>query len=290
MKIYDCITFSNERILYNLRLNILDKFVDKFIVIEANYTHSGNPKKINFNVNHYPKFKKKIIHVVLTKKSDELKFPNKDFQRWNSHKRMEFQRNKITDALTEAKPEDIIMYSDSDEIPNLDNINFNKLKEKIIIFKQKMFYYKFNLILKNFSWYGTRAFRKKNLTTIQWMRHVKPKKYGWWRIDVLWKKDKYINMKIIENGGWHFTQLKSSKDLYYKFLNDEHHDEFKLNKITYSKVKDMIKNKYTIYSHFVDKRDWKSRWNNRIKLTKVLKKEMPIFLLKNIEKYKKWVA
>ena len=85
----------------------------------------------------YPKFKKKITHVVLTKKSDELKFPNKDFQRWNSHKRMEFQRNKIAEALTEAKPEDIIMYSDSDEIPNLDNINFNKLKEKIIIFEQR---------------------------------------------------------------------------------------------------------------------------------------------------------
>ena len=74
---------------------------------------------------------------------------------------MEFQRNNITDALTEAKPEDIIMYSDSDEIPNLDNINFNKLKEKIIIFKQKMFYYKFNLILKDLPWYGTRAFKKK---------------------------------------------------------------------------------------------------------------------------------
>lgn len=45
MKIYDCITFSNEKLLYNLRLNILDKFVDKFIVIEANYTHAGNKKK-----------------------------------------------------------------------------------------------------------------------------------------------------------------------------------------------------------------------------------------------------
>jgi len=290
MKIYDCITFSNERLLYNLRLNILDKFVDKFIVIEANYTHSGNLKKINFNINHYPKFKKKIIHIVLTQKTDELKFPNKDFTRWNSHKRMEFQRNNITKALTEAKPEDIIMYSDSDEIPNLHNVDFNKLNEKIIIFKQKMFYYKFNLILKNFSWYGTRAFRKKNLTTIQWMRHVKPKKYGWWRIDVLWKKDKYINMKIIENGGWHFTQLKSPKDLYYKFLNDEHHDEFELNKITYSKVKDMIKNKYTIYSHFVDKRDWKSRWNNKIRLIKAPNNVMPAFLLENIKKYKKWLV
>ena len=53
MKIYDCITFSNERLLYNLRLNILDKFVDKFIVIEANYTHSGNPKKIHDKFSNY---------------------------------------------------------------------------------------------------------------------------------------------------------------------------------------------------------------------------------------------
>jgi beta-1,4-mannosyl-glycoprotein beta-1,4-N-acetylglucosaminyltransferase len=97
-------------------------------------------------------------------------------------------------------------------------------------------------------------------------------------------------MTIVENGGWHFTQLKSPKDLYYKFLNDEHHDEFELSKITFSKVKDMIKNGYTIYSHFIDKRNWKDRWNNRIKLTKVSNKEMPIFLLKNLNKYKKWLA
>jgi len=290
MKIYDCITFSNEKVLYNLRLNILDKFVDKFIVIEANYTHSGNKKKINFNVNHYPKFKDKIQHIILTEKPKGLRFPNEDFKRLNSHKRMQFQRNEISKALSDAGPEDIIMYSDSDEIPNLEKINLRKLNEKIIIFKQKMFYYKFNLILKNFSWYGTRAFRKKNLKSIQWMRHVKAKKYGWWRIDVLWKKDKYINMRIIENGGWHFTQLKSPRDLYYKFLNDEHHDEFELNKITYSKVKDMIKKRYTIYSHFVDKRDWKSRWNNKIKLTKVSNKILPIFLLKNIKKYKNWLV
>ena len=161
MKIYDCITFSNERMLYNLRLNILDKFVDKFIVIEANYTHSGNKKKINFDINHYPKFKKKITHIIIKKKPEELKFPNENFKRWNSHKRMEFQRNKIAEALFDAEPNDIIMYSDSDEIPNLNNIDFNALNKKIVIFKQKMFYYKFNLILKDLPWYGTRAFKKK---------------------------------------------------------------------------------------------------------------------------------
>jgi len=290
MKIYDCITFSNEKLLYNLRLNILDKFVDKFIVIEANYTHAGNKKKKNFNINHYPKFKKKITHIMLDEESPELKFPNKDFKRWNSYKRMEFQRNKIAEALKDAGPEDIIMYSDSDEIPNLEKINFNDFTEKIIIFRQKVFYYKFNLVLRNFNWFGTRAFKKKNLTTIQWLRHVKPKKYNWWRIDLLWKKDKYRSLKIIEKGGWHFTQLKSPKDLYFKFLNDEHHDEFELNKITLSKVKDMIKKRYTIYSHFVDKRNWKDRWNNKIKLSKVSNKELPIFLQENDNIYKKWLV
>ena len=85
MKVYDCITFSNERLIYNLRLNILDKFVDKFIVIEANYTHSGNKKKINFNINHYPKFKERITHIILKKESPELKFTNKNFKRWNRY-------------------------------------------------------------------------------------------------------------------------------------------------------------------------------------------------------------
>ena len=65
MKIYDCTTFYNEEMMYDLRLNILDKFVDKFIVTEATYSHSGNKKKLNFNINNYPKFKDKINYIVI---------------------------------------------------------------------------------------------------------------------------------------------------------------------------------------------------------------------------------
>ena len=57
MKIYDCITYFNEKTLFELRLNILDKFIHRFVVVEANYTHSGNPKKLNFHIKDYPKFK-----------------------------------------------------------------------------------------------------------------------------------------------------------------------------------------------------------------------------------------
>jgi beta-1,4-mannosyl-glycoprotein beta-1,4-N-acetylglucosaminyltransferase len=293
MKVIDCVTYFDEPMLFEARTNILDKYVDVFLVIEARHTHSGKDKKLNFNINNYPGIKNKIIYLVIDDEPLDLivgKILSSSQKRINSLKRINQSYNKALDYLKICSPDDIFILSDIDEIPNLEKLNIKKIDSKIILFKQKMFYYKFNLILKNFSWYGTRAFRKKNLTSIQWMRHVKAKKYGWWRIDVLWKKDKYINMRIIENGGLHFTQLKSPRDIYYKFLNDEHHDEFELNKITYSKVKDMIKKRYTIYSHFVDKRDWKNRWNNKIKLTKVSNKILPIFLLKNIKKYKNWLV
>ena len=46
MKIFDCTTYFNEPLLFELRLNILDKHIDKFIVCEAIYTHSGKKKKL----------------------------------------------------------------------------------------------------------------------------------------------------------------------------------------------------------------------------------------------------
>ena len=68
MKIYDCFTYFDEKMLLNFRLNYLNNYVDKFVISEANYTHSGKPKKLNFNINDYPKFKDKIIYIpVITK-------------------------------------------------------------------------------------------------------------------------------------------------------------------------------------------------------------------------------
>ena len=67
MKIFDCTLFTDEKVMFDARLNILDKYVDKFIVSEANYTHSGSPKKFNFNINDYLKFKDKIIYIRIEK-------------------------------------------------------------------------------------------------------------------------------------------------------------------------------------------------------------------------------
>ena len=240
MKIYDCITYFDEKILFEIRLNCLDKYVDKFIVVESAYAHSGKKKKINFNINDYPLFKKKIHYIVIKDKPKTIKIPENKFKRLNSIARIDFQRQAIKKYLDEinSHSDDVVIYSDSDEIPNLRNIDLRNFKEKIIIFKQNLYYYKFNLELKTVSWFGSRACKFKNLKNISWLRNIKPKKYSWYRFDTLFKKNKEINIKIIKNGGWHFSQLMNPKQIQYKFLNDEHHDEYELNKVKYKKIED----------------------------------------------------
>ena len=60
MKIYDCFQFFDEDFILDLRLNILDEFVDFFVIVESTSDHQGNPKKLNFNLNKFTKFQKKI--------------------------------------------------------------------------------------------------------------------------------------------------------------------------------------------------------------------------------------
>ena len=290
MKIYDCITYFNEKTLFELRLNILDKFIYRFVVVEANYTHSGNPKKLNFNINDYPKFKDKIIYVPLIKSPKNLKRPLKNFKRFNSIQRIAYQRNEILKFIKDAENNDIIMYSDSDEIPNLNNLDFNKIKEKFIIFKQKLFYYKLNLELKSVAWYGSRACKKKNLIDINHLRNLKPKKYPWWRLDTLIKPNKERSVKIIKNGGWHFSQIMNPKQIQIKFLNDEHHDEYELNKLKYKKIKDMIKKKYIIYDHHADQKNLKKKWSNKIFLNSINTNQLPFYVKKNLKKYRSLIS
>ena len=277
MKIFDCTTYFNEPLLFELRLNILNEYVDKFIVCEATYTHSGQKKKINFNKDNFPNFKEKIIHIVVDKDPENLfeinesnKFNNSLF-RLNAAKRIEKQRNEITSFFDKSNNDDWIIYSDSDEIPDLSKINLKNVKKKIVLFKQKVFHYRFNLVLDSYDWFGSKACRLKDLGSISVLRNLKTKKYPWWRLDTLFKQDKHISVKIIDEGGWHFTELKNAKDIFTKHQNDEHHDEFDLTGISESDIEDMIKNKYIPYDHSADKRDLKKKWNrtNRVYLSKI---------------------
>ena len=298
MKIFDCTTYFEEPLLFDLRLNILNEYVDEFIVCEATYTHSGQKKKINFNVNNYPNFKNKITHIIIDEqpkdlfKINESNKINNSLFRLNASKRIEKQRNKILSYFDKDNAEDWIMYSDSDEIPDLSKIDLKKEKTKIVLFKQKVFHYKFNLLLESHDWYGSKTCKFKDLESITNLRNIKTKKYDWWRMDTVFKKDKFINLKIVNEGGWHFTELKEPKEIYIKHKNDEHHDEFDLTGINEKDIDDMIKHKYIPYDHSADKTDLNKKWNkdNRIYLNKINDNKLPKYLIENKNKYLKWFA
>ena len=169
-------------------------------------------------------------------------------------------------------------------------MNLEKCNNKIVIFNQKLFYYKFNLCLADNNWFGSKACRIKDLISITHLRNVKTKKYSWWRLDTLFKKEKFIDLLIVHNGGWHFTEVKSPEEIYKKHINDEHHDEFELTGINLDDVKNMIKNRYIHYNHKADKKDLNKRWGKdvKVKLTKVNEESLPEYLIKNRKKYLEW--
>ena len=197
------------------------------------------------------------------------------------------QRNFIINGLKNANSEDIILISDVDEIPNLENIIFDKKKKKIIFFNQDMLYYKFNLKLPNLTWTGTRGCKKKYLKSPQWIRNIKDRKYPFYRLDAFFSEKKFISCEIIKNGGWHFTNLKSPKELYEKLNNFGHHDEFELSNITVEELKEKMNKKEVFYNHMLDKTN-KSKWDDDYKLKKIDHKFLPEFLVLNYKNYKDW--
>ena len=146
MKIYDCFMFFDEEMLLDLRLNIMDKYVDKFVITEATYMHNGKSKKLVFDINKFSRFKDKIIYIVVDKQPEDLitVYDKDDLnvketkKTLNAKKREIFQINKTQEGLKNTNPEDIIIVSDVDEIPDLEQINLRTINKKLIFFKQKI--------------------------------------------------------------------------------------------------------------------------------------------------------
>ena len=279
--------------MLEVRFNILSKYVDKFVVTEAKYSHSGERKKLNFNINKFSEFKNKIIYLVIENEPENIIYENnknlienKTEMRMNSIKRIAHQRDKLMECLNEADADDYIFYSDNDEIPNFKDLNLTEKGDSIIIFKQKLFYYKFNLFCDRVDWYGTKGCKKKNLLSFSWLREVKAKKYPFFRLDTFFSKNKYTNIKIIEDGGWHFSQLKSPKDIEIKLLNQEHHDEYRLAKDKLPSVEDLIKRKTIVYDHKAKSSEYK--YSKEFKLKTLSIESMPLFLKENVDKYNEW--
>ena len=290
MRIFDCTTYYDEELMMDIRFNTLNDQVEKFIVVESLFSHSGNKKKLNFDINNYSKFKDKIIYIVIENEPNNLKRGdklNQSEKRMNSLKRIEQSYDSMLDGIKDAGEDDLIILSDNDEIPNLTSDQFLNSKKNIIIFKQLLFYYKFNLNYENLTWFGSKACRKKKLKSMTWLRNLKNKPYSWWRLDVLFSNYKERDLEIINDGGWHFTNIKTPEKLYEKLKNFGHHDEFDESGIDLNFIKSKINNKEVFYDHFLDKKN-PNKWRSNYKLKKVSSSVLPEYLANNHQKYQNW--
>ena len=296
MNIYDCFMYFDEDLLLDLRLNTLNNHVSKFIITEATYTHNGSKKKLRFDINNFKKFKDKIKYIIVdTQPQNILSINSNDSLNEKSQKlilngyaRDNYQRNRLADGIKEASVDDIIIISDLDEIPNLVNVNFYQIKNKIIQFKQKMFYYKLNLYYPDLDWFGSKACKKKNLISPQWLRNIKSKKYSKFRIDLIFNKKKYSDIFYVMDGGWHFTCIRTPEELEYKLLNFAHHYEFEESGLKIEDLRKLILEKRVMYDHNADQKD-NNKWSGDNKLEKISNLELPEYINLNINKYKDWL-
>lgn len=134
--VFDCVPFFNELDILKLRMQILAPFVDCFVIEEASVTFSGEPKEMVFAKNRelFAEFADKIRYVAVE---------DSPMEGVTTHERDKYQKNQLIRALSDARPEDIIIFSDVDEIPDPDTLarilkDFDP--EKIYHFAQRMFY------------------------------------------------------------------------------------------------------------------------------------------------------
>jgi beta-1,4-mannosyl-glycoprotein beta-1,4-N-acetylglucosaminyltransferase len=293
MKIYDCFIYFDEDLLLDVRLNILDQYVDKFVIVESKFSHSGELRKPTFNINKFKKFEKKIEYILLDKNPSNLfEIEKNDKSRnekiiINGNLREFYQRNAILRGLKSAEENDLILVSDVDEIPFLENIDFNEVQNNLVFFNQIFCCYKFNLFSK-MRWCGSRMIKKKNLLSPQWLRDVKDRNYPFWRIDTLFSRKKYNNIKFVENGGWHFSYLKKPKGVVNKLKSIRHHIEYDLNPLGESKIQNLIENRKLIYNYKADQRN-SNKFENNETLNILKIKRLPKFIQKNISQYSDWL-
>ena len=266
MAIYDCFQYFNEDHIVDLRFNILDKHVDYFVISESTKTHQGKEKKLNFNIKNFLKYKSKIKYIVADYKK-KIDFDNHTGGESPVEKH---QRNQLIEGIKDASRDDLIILSDSDEIPDLTKLKEINKNKKYIAFSQKMFMYKLNLQnLNESNWIGSKITLKKNITTMQELRDLKFKNYPFWRLD---KK----NLQIIK-GGWHFSFLQKPEDIITKIKSFSHGEFNENNNIDKKKIERKILENEDIF-------------NRGFKLKKIdIDFEYIDFILNNKDKLTDWI-
>jgi beta-1,4-mannosyl-glycoprotein beta-1,4-N-acetylglucosaminyltransferase len=263
--------YFDEDLLLELRLNTLNNFVDKFIIVEADITHTGKAKKLKFDINKFEKFKHKIdYHPLQNLKVDKnLKLK----KNWSKHHLVDQSiRNSIANYINDASDDDWIIISDIDEIPNPNQFKFFDKKKKFGFFEQELFCYKFNL--KNFSephWFGSRICVKKYLKSPQWLRNFKIKSND------SFFKNFFNSRHILKAGGWHFSSIKKPSEIITKLKSFAHTELVMDHMLDESFIKKKIDSQEDIF-------------DRKITLKKIeINQKFPQYLLENPKKFKDFI-
>lgn len=216
--VYDCFPFFNELDILKMHLSIMDPLVDRFIIEEARYTFSGQPKELCFEANKemFSKWLPKIDYIVVDECGDGME----------THVRDKFQKNHLIQGLNNISDTDVIIFGDVDEIPNPDIIKKlidNYDPSKVYHLAQRMFYCYLNMEevsgsllaitgkfpdelrigesgqIEHAMWLGTKVFSKQSIPKdgIIDIREVSPQDSRSVRV---------------ANGGWHFGYMGSKHE------------------------------------------------------------------------------
>ncbi len=240
-RVFDCFALFNELDLLEVRLNELNDVVDVFVLVEATKTFQKKPKPLYYSENkvRFTRFHNKIRHVVVDK------YPN-FFSRFKIPKPMDYenhQKDQVKKALTDCAPDDVIIFSDVDEIPKPRLLLEYKDKPGVRIFQQRIYYYFLNCMevdpidqTKPKWWYGSVMTAFKDFKSVKKLR-------------VLREVHKYKGNTIIEDAGWHFTYLGGVEKIIYK-LESFGHTEFNTDDIKDpERIKKLIESGKSILGH-----------------------------------------
>lgn len=226
--IYDCFSFYNETSLLDLRLHELSEVVDKFVLVEATKTHSGQDKPLYFDENKsmYSQFLHKIIHIVVNDMPmspeevqraitpQDQKWLDTGYQRGDNWVRERYQRNAIMRGLTQCYPDDIIIIEDADEFVRPEIVR--KLESTMCrgsnAVQQSLCSYWLNMKCTNMSWSGSKVLRYKDITSPSEDRFHTPASC------------------FIHDGGWHFNFMGGSEAIRQK-IKAYAHQEFNVDDV-----------------------------------------------------------
>ena len=204
--IYDCFTFFNELDLLEIRLNILSPVVDKFVLVEADKTHTGETKPLIFTENkaRFAAFAERIIHVPLHN-LPALQAQEND-NRGDNWRIENAQRDAILQGLNACAMDDIVIIADLDEIPAPETVqNYRDTQAQGIWMLQQaqMYYFLNNLCLTEPVWEKVRMGRYRDLLFPG--QTLAPSPYYAFSQEGTPNYFRFCNGQRIKNGGWHFS-------------------------------------------------------------------------------------